>query len=115
MHLPAGAVAAGALLAGLGSAFGSAFEATVAQRLVPPRALSRVGAFNMVGAFAFGPVAFIAAGPAAAAVGAGAVLGFGAVWAALGTLAVFAVPSIRRMPWPAVADPASVPSGGGSR
>ena len=42
----------------------------------------------MVGAFAFGPVAFAAAGPVAAAVGARAVLGFGAAWAAFGTLVV---------------------------
>src|SRR6202041_1224153 len=43
---------------------------------LPAGVLSRVGSFNMVGAFAFGPLAFIAAGPVAAAVGAGAVLGF---------------------------------------
>ena len=106
LHLPLVYVAAGALLAGLGSAFGSALEATVEQRLVPPEVLSRVGAFNMVGAFAFGPLAFIAAGPAAATVGARGVLGIGAAWATLGTLAVFAVPSIRRMPWPAANEPA---------
>jgi hypothetical protein len=100
LHLPLVAVAAAALLAGLGSALGSALEATVQQHLLPAGVLSRVGAFNMVGAFAFGPVAFIAAGPAAAALGPRAVLGFGAAWAALGTLAVFAVPSIRGMPWP---------------
>ena len=100
LHLPAVAVAAAALLAGLGSALGSALAATVEQQLVPARVLSRVAAFNMVGAFAFGPVAFVAAGPAAAAVGARAVLGFGAAWAAFGTLAVLAVPSVRRMPWP---------------
>jgi MFS family permease len=99
LHLPAVAVAAGALLAGLGSALGSALEATVLQRLVPAQVLSRVGAFNLVGAFAFGPVAFAAAGPVAAAVGAPAVLGFGAAWAVLGTLVVQAVPSIRRVTW----------------
>jgi hypothetical protein len=99
LHLPAVAVAAGALLAGLGSALGSALEATVQQRLVPSPVLSRVGAFNLVGAFAFGPVAFAAAGPVAAAVGARAVLGFGAAWAVLGTLVVQAVPSIRRVTW----------------
>jgi hypothetical protein len=58
-----------------------------------------VGAFNMVGAFAFGPIAFAAAGPVAAVVGAGAVLGFGAAWAAFGTLVAFTVPSVRRMTW----------------
>jgi len=99
LHLPAVDVAGGALLAGLGSAFGGALSATVTQQQVPAPALSRVAAFNMVGAFAFGPVAFAAAGPVAAAVGPRAVLGFGAAWAALGTLAVLAVPSVRRVTW----------------
>jgi MFS family permease len=100
LHLPAIMVAAAALLAGLGSALDSALAATVQQQRVPEQALSRVGAFNMVGAFAFGPVAFAAAGPVAAAIGARVVLGFGAAWAAFGTLAVFAVPSVRHMTWP---------------
>jgi transmembrane secretion effector len=100
LHLPAVAVAAGALLAGLGSALGGALDATVQQRLVPPEVLSRVGAFTLVGAFAFGPVAFAAAGPVAAAVGARAVLAVGAAWAFFGTLAVQAVPSVRRVTWP---------------
>jgi Major Facilitator Superfamily len=99
LHLPVVAVAGGALLAGLGSALGGALEATVTQQQIPAQALSRVGAFNMVGAFAFGPVAFAAAGPVAAVVGTRAVLGFGAGWAAFGTLAVFAVPSVCRMTW----------------
>jgi hypothetical protein len=99
LHLPVIAVAGGALLAGLGSALGGAFEATVTQQRIPAQALSRVGAFNMVGAFALGPVAFAAAGAVAAVVGARAVLGFGAAWAAFGTLLVFAVPSVRHMTW----------------
>jgi hypothetical protein len=53
----------------------------------------------MVGAFAFGPVAFAAAGPVASAVGARAVLGFGAAWAALGSAVVLAVPAVRRVTW----------------
>lgn len=101
LQLPAVAVAAGALLAGLGSAVGGALDATVQQQLVPPQVLSRVGAFSMVGAFAFGPVAFAAAGPVAAAVGVRAVLAFGAAWAFFGTLVVQAVPSVRRVTWPA--------------
>jgi predicted MFS family arabinose efflux permease len=99
LRLPALAVAAGALLAGLGSALGSALLATVTQQRVPARALSRVGAFSMVGAFAFGPIAFAAAGPVAAAIGARAVLGFGAAWGAFGALVVLAVPSVRRVTW----------------
>jgi hypothetical protein len=99
LHLPVIAVAGGALLAGLGSALGGAFEATVTQQRIPAQTLSRVGAFNMVGAFALGPVAFAASGAVAAVVGARAVLGFGAAWAVFGTLAVFAVPSVRHMTW----------------
>lgn len=101
LQLPAVAVAVCALLAGFGSALGGALDATVQQHLVPPQALSRVGAFTLVGAFAFGPVAFAAAGPVAAAVGARAVLAFGAAWAFFGTLVVQAVPSVRRVTWPA--------------
>src|SRR5260370_5695251 len=67
LHLPVAAVAGGALLAGLGSALGSAISMTVTQQQVPAEALSRVGSFNLVGAFAFGPSAFAAARPAAAA------------------------------------------------
>ncbi len=81
------------------------------------RALSRVAAFNMVGAFAFGPVAFAVAGPVAAAIGARTVLGFGAAWAAFGTLVVLAVPSVRRVSWLATgaADEAAGPAASTSR
>jgi hypothetical protein len=80
--------------------FGGAFGATVEQRLIAPAALSRVGAINMLGAFAFGPLAFIAAGPAAGIFGARTVLGFGAASSAAMTLAVLTSPAIRRQPWP---------------
>jgi MFS family permease len=100
LHLPLPAVAAAALTAGVGTAFGDAFYSTVNQRLIPAEALSRVGAYNMVGAFAFGPVAFAAAGPVAAALGARAVLAFGAAWSVATTLAVLTVPAIRHQPWP---------------
>jgi hypothetical protein len=93
------AAAAAAVLAGLGSALGGALSATVEQRKIPAEALSRVGAFDMVGAYAFGPVAFIAAGWAAAALGARAVLGFGAGWSVLCTLAVLLVPTVRHLTW----------------
>jgi MFS family permease len=100
LRLPLPAVAGAALAAGLGTALGGAFATTVEQRLIPADALSRVGAFNMVGAFAFGPVAFIAAGPEAALFGPRAVLAFGAAWSAAMTLAVLAVPAVRQLPWP---------------
>jgi len=100
LRLPLPLVAGAALGQGLGSALGGAFATTVEQRLIPAAALSRVGAVNMVGAFAFGPVAFIAAGPEAAVFGPRAVLAFGAAWSAAMTLAVLAFPAVRRLPWP---------------
>ena len=109
LRLPLAAVAAAALAAGLGTAFGDAFDSTVNQRLIPAEALSRVGAFNMAGAYALGPVAFAAAGPVAAALGARAVLGFGAAWSVAMTLAVLTVPAIRRQPWPEPGQPAPAP------
>jgi len=99
LHLPVAAVAGGALLAGAVSAFGGAIATTVTQQRLPADMLSRVGSFNMVGAFAFGPIAFIAAGPVAAVFGVGTVLGFGAAWAVFGTLAVLAAPAIRNLTW----------------
>jgi MFS family permease len=111
MHLPAAAVAAGALLAGLGSALGGAISTTVTQQRLPAGVLSRVGSFNLVGAYALGPIAFIAAGPVAAAVGARAVLGFGAAWAVFGTLTVLAAPSIRNLTWQETPTPPESPAG----
>lgn len=99
LHLPVAAVAAAALLAGLGSALGGAIGDTLIQQRVPAEALSRVTSFELVGAFAFGPIAFAAAGPVAAALGARAVLGFGAAWATFGTLVVLAVPAVRNLTW----------------
>jgi Transmembrane secretion effector len=99
LRLPVVAVAAGALLAGAGSAFGGAVATTVTQQRLPADVLSRVGSFNMVGAFSLGPIAFVAAGPVAAVFGVRAVLGFGAAWAVFGTLAVLAAPSIRHLTW----------------
>jgi Transmembrane secretion effector len=98
LGLPVAFVAAAALLAGAGSALGGAIASTVTQQRVPASSLSRVGAFNMVGAFAFGPLAFVAAGPVSALVGPRTVLGFGAAWAIIGTLIVLAVPSVRNLP-----------------
>jgi hypothetical protein len=55
LHLPVAAVAAGAVLAGAGSAFGGAIATTVTQQRLPADMLSRVGSFNLVGAFALRP------------------------------------------------------------
>jgi MFS family permease len=99
LHFPLALVCSGALLAGTGSASGGAIATTVTQRLVPSQKLARVLSFQAVGAFAFGPAAFVAPGLVSSAVGPRAVLAFGAGWAVLGTLAVLAVPAIWRVTW----------------
>jgi MFS family permease len=99
LHGPVAAVAAGALVGGLGSGLGGAFAATAIQQQVPAEALSRVSAFDTVTAFAFGPVAFAAAGPVAEAVGVGTVLGFAAAWSAVSSAVVLALPAIWAVRW----------------
>jgi MFS family permease len=95
LRAPVAAVAAGALVAGAGAALGGTFAAAAEQQQLPPAVLSRVSAFQTVAAFAFGPLAFAAAGPVAAMVGARTVLGFGAAWSTLSCAVVLALPAVR--------------------
>ncbi len=97
---PLPVVAAGSLVAGIGSALGGTFAAAAEQQQLPPGVLARVSAFQTVTAFAFGPLAFAAAGPAAAVLGAGAVLGFGAAWSTLSCAVVLALPAVRAVTAP---------------
>lgn len=99
MAAPVAVLAAGALLAGIGSGVGSAFGTTALQQQVPPGALARVTAFETVLAFAFGPVAFAAAGPVASVAGVRPVLAFGACWSVAGSAVVLALPSVRAVTW----------------
>lgn len=99
-------VAAGALVAGLGSAGFNVFFASTIQQQVPPDAQARVFAFDLVGAYSVGPIAFAVAGPVSAAVGAHLVLGVGAAWTVLASLTVFAIPAVRAVRWaPAASTP----------
>lgn len=95
VHAPVAGVAAGALAAGTGSALAGTFSAAAEQQLLPAGVLARVSAFQTVTAFALGPLAFAAAGPVAAVLGARAVLGFGAAWSALSCAVVLALPAVR--------------------
>jgi hypothetical protein len=88
-------VAAGALAAGTGSALAGTFSAAAEQQQLPAGVLARVSAFQMVAAFSLGPLAFAAAGPVAALLGARAVLGFGAAWSTVSCAVVLALPAIR--------------------
>ena len=100
LRAPVAAVAAGALLAGAGSALGGTFATAAEQQQLPAGVLARVTAFQTVMAFAFGPLAFAAAGPVAAVVGARTVLGFGAAWSTVSCAVVLALPAVRAVTAP---------------
>ena len=92
-------ILAGSTVSGVGVAvFLSLFD-TVLQRNVPDVLLSRVSSYNWLGTIALSPLGFALAGPAAQVVGPSAVLLFGAGFAVLSTLALFAVGDVRRLRW----------------
>jgi Major Facilitator Superfamily len=95
LHLPVYAVAAGACVAGVGSAVFSAYWTTVLQRRVPQEMLARVTAFALTGSYALGSAGFVVIGPVAAIVGAGRMLGFAAAWTAVSTTVVLSLRAIR--------------------
>jgi hypothetical protein len=95
LHLPVLAVAAGAFLAGAGSATFGTYFSTVMPRRVPEEMLARATAFGLTGAYALGSVGFAVIGPAAAVFGAGRLLGFAAAYAALSSTIVLSLRAIR--------------------
>ena len=92
-------IAAGALVAGVGSATFNIFFSACIQREIPPEAQARVSAFDMVGSYSAGPIAFAAAGPISELVGAHTVLAFGAVWTVLSSILVITLPAVRTLRW----------------
>ncbi|MGH9063290.1 MAG: hypothetical protein ACRDZQ_04260 [Acidimicrobiales bacterium] len=107
--LPTPEVAAGAALAGLGSAGFNIFWSVSVQQQVPRDAQARVYAFSLVGSYSAGPIAYAAAGPVALLVGTHLVLGFGAACAVLGSLVVIGLPTVRGVHWRVAVDEPSEP------
>jgi hypothetical protein len=99
VHASTAEIAAGALIAGVGSTTCNIFFNATLQRVIPADMQARVTAFNLVCAFSAVPIGFAIAGPVAAAIGAHTVLAFGAAWSLASTLVVFLVPSIRTTRW----------------
>ncbi|MFF4921101.1 MFS transporter [Kitasatospora sp. NPDC001261] len=92
-------VAAGALVAGVGSAVCGTLYGTTTQKWVPVELLGRVTAFGVLGSFALGPLGLAAAGPLAGRFGADTVLLIGAVWQLAAGAVVLAVPAVRDRRW----------------
>ncbi|MET8544694.1 MFS transporter [Kitasatospora sp. NPDC004799] len=92
-------VAAGAVVAGVGSAVCGTLYNTTTQKWVPVELLGRMTAFGVLGSFALGPLGLAAAGPLAGRFGADTVLLLGAVWQLAAGAVVLAVPAVRNRRW----------------
>jgi predicted MFS family arabinose efflux permease len=117
MRAPVFAIAAAQAVAGVAIGFFVALWQTTLQQHVPEEALSRVSAWDWMGSFAFMPLGFVLAGPVSDQIGISTTLWIGAVWCALSTAVVVAVPGIRNvrridapeeLPSGAIPDPAVV-------
>jgi MFS family permease len=109
LHEPVYVVAGGAVLAGVGGAIAGALESTVQQQRVPAGMLARISALQLTGSFALGSAAWVVIGPIAGLVGAVPLLAFGAGYAALSSVVVAALPSIRSVRWQPAPTPTPTP------
>ncbi|MGH9064390.1 MAG: MFS transporter [Acidimicrobiales bacterium] len=107
--LPTPEVAAGAVVAGLGSAGVQHLLVCFRPAASAQGGPGRVYAFVLVGAYSAGPIAYAGAGPVALLVGAHLVLAFGAAWAVLASLVVVGLPAIRWVHWRIAVDEPSEP------
>jgi len=99
LRAPVYAVAAGALIAGVGSAIGGTFGTSVQQQRVPQEMLARITAIKMTGSFALGSAGWTLIGPLAGIVGSTPLLVFAAAYGAASSAVVLACPAIRSIKW----------------
>jgi hypothetical protein len=85
---------------GAGTSIAGALYATVSQRALPADARARVSSYNVLGAFALGPLGLAIAGPVGAAVGYSTLLCFGACYQLVSVGLMLAIPAGRRLPAP---------------
>ena len=95
LRAPLPAIAGAAVLAGFAFSYGTVVWDTSLQRQIAPDKLSRVSAYNWMGAMAFLPAGYALAGPLAQAIGISSYLWIGAVWVVLSTVAVLCVRDVR--------------------
>ncbi len=111
---PALVVAAAAAVSWITLDFSVTLWQTALQEHVPREALSRVSAYDWLGSFLFLPAGFALAGPLSDAIGIDPTLWLAAAVLLGSTLAILAVPSVRRLraaerkPGPAEPEPATV-------
>src|SRR5260221_1426950 len=102
---PTGAIVVAAVVSGAGIAvFGTLWDTTLQQH-IPEAVLSRVSAYDWLGSVALIPLGYALTGPLASTLGITGALWLAAAWTALGSATAIAVPAVRRLRTPLVADP----------
>jgi len=99
VRAPVYAVAAGALIAGIGSGLNGTLAASVQQQRVPQQMLARINAISLTGSYALGSAAWAVIGPLAGLVGPAPLLMFAAAYGAASSAVVLAFPAIRSIRW----------------
>jgi MFS family permease len=97
LEAPVPAIGVAALLAGFAFSFGTVVWDTTLQQWVPRDKLSRVSAYNWMGAMIFLPAGYAIAGPVADTIGISATLWIGAAWVVVSTAAVLCVRDVRNV------------------
>jgi len=97
LRVPAIGVAAGGLVAGIGTGFGNPLWETVLQQHIPRRALSRVSAYDWLVSTALTPLGAILVGPVSSAIGIDATLWGAAAVFVVGALATLLVREVREL------------------
>jgi hypothetical protein len=95
--VPAGGVAVGALLAGIGATLGNTLWETSLQRHIPRRALSRVSAYDWLVSLALAPIGQLLVGPVSAAIGIDATLWGSAAIFVAGTVGTLSIRQVREL------------------
>jgi MFS family permease len=97
LEAPPEVIGAAALLAGFAFSYATVVWDTTLQSIIPRDKLSRVSAYNWMGAMIFLPAGYAIAGPVASMIGVSTSLWIGAVWIVVSTAAVLSVPSVRNV------------------
>ena len=99
LHAPAPTVAAGAMVAGIGSAVSATLGASVEQQRVPRQMLARIQSIMMTGGFALGSAGWALIGTLADAIGPVPLLAVAAAYGTLSSAVVVTLPAIRSVTW----------------
>lgn len=99
LHAPAYAVAAGALIAGAGSAGGGTLAASLEQERVPHEMLARTSAIQLTISYSLGSAGWVLIGPLAGLVGTVPLLAFAGGWGVASAAVVLALPAIWTVTW----------------